>query len=202
MIHVVFLLTVLSLCTGSVAITVSLLFYLRYKKRVIFWFTLLLGMIQLLSVSHAVELYRTIVSANCGEVFTTLTLILEKAGYALGLIAGPRFCFLLIGVPLSKRLLQVLNAVTGVFVVTAVVEVLGFDGTGHRWFRLAAGIPLLFGTYLYLVGKTAFSLQQVGSAFLRKIIQYTFLLSLVVFPLSLLKYFRNAAYLPWHLENT
>ena len=202
MIHMVFLLTVLSLCTGSVAIAVSLFFYLRYKKRVIFWFTLLLGMVQLLSAAHAVELYGEIVSANVGTVFSYIALLLEKAGYTLGMIAGPRFCFMLIGVPVLKRSLQVLNVVAGLFIAASVVEAIRFTGFTNHWLRLVAGIPLLFGTYLYLVGKTAFSLQQVGSNFLRTIIKYTFLLSLVVFPFSFLKYFRNVAYLPWHLENT
>ncbi|MCW8966298.1 MAG: helix-turn-helix transcriptional regulator [Candidatus Pacearchaeota archaeon] len=196
MIHMVFLLTVFSLCTGTAAITASLFFHLQYKKRVIFWFALLLGMVQLLSAAHAVELYGEII----GNHFSFFARLLETAGYAVGLVSGPRFCFMLLGVSILKRSSAILNAVAILYIITAGVGL--FTESVDSLLRLVAGIPLLFGTYLYLVGKTAFSLSQVGSVFLRKMVQYTFLLSLVVFPFSLLKYFRNVPYLPWHLENT
>jgi DNA-binding CsgD family transcriptional regulator len=202
MIHIVFLLTVGSLCTGTVAITIAVLFNLRYHKKEIFWFTLLLAMVQLLSLARAIELYGTVAATDAGRIFNLVALILEKTGYTLGLIAGPRFCFRLLGLPMSKTTGYVISGVAALYVATAIAELLFFRSQTDPRFRLATGIPLLFGMYIYLLGRTAFSFEQLASGFLRAIVKVTFLLSLAVLPLSLLKYFRNAPYLPWHFENT
>lgn len=202
MIHMVFLLTVASLCTGTVAITIAVLFYLRYSKKVIFWFTLLLGMVQLLSLARAIELYGEVAAMDAGRMVSVLSLILEKTGYTLGLIAGPRFCFRLLGVSMSKATGYILIGVAVLHGVVAIIELVFFGNETDHWFRLATGIPLLFGMYLYLLGRTTFSFEQLASGFLRTIVKVTFLLSLTILPLSLIKYFRNTWYLPWHFENT
>jgi DNA-binding CsgD family transcriptional regulator len=202
MIHLAFFITLFSLCTGAVSITISIFFYLQYRKRVVVWYTLLLGMVVLLAASRMVELYFAIIGFNGIPAVNLLPSVIEKAGYAIGLIAGPRFCFQLIGVAITKKLICLINGIFLLYVLAVVVEVVSPSIGGVSFLRLGVGLPLLFGSYLSLCIVTALKLDTVADRQLRIAVKLFFILSLVVFPLALVKYFRNLPYLPWHLENS
>ena len=110
MMHLVFLINSLSLCTEAVSFAFSWFFFAQYKKKAILFFSLLLFMIMLLTLSRMVELYGIIIHASGNPVITLSTLCIEKMAFTFGIASGPFFCFHLIGIPISKKTTVVLMA--------------------------------------------------------------------------------------------
>lgn len=202
MIHLAFFVSLLSLCAGAVSLTVSTLFFIRYKKRAVLWYSLLFVTVLLLALSRIIEVYCSIAGIEqtaCGRVFPA---IIEKSAYLLGLIAGTRFCFYLIGIRLKKWMVYSIVGVSLLYVAATVIELLAGTGGGYQALRIGVGIPILFGTYLFLCIITALQLDSIADRQLRSTVKLFLILSLLVFPLALVKYFRDLPYLPWHLENS
>lgn len=202
MIHLAFFAVLFSLCTGAVSITISLFFYQQYKKKAVIWYTLLLGMVVLLAISRMVELYFGIIGLNGTRMAGLLPVVIEKSGYILGLISGPRFCFHLIGFSLTKKIHYTINGVILFYLIAIVVEFFCRSSGTIALLRLGIGMPVLFGSYLALCIVTALKLDTIADLQLRMAVKLFFILSLLVLPMALVKYFRNLPYLPWHLENS
>ncbi|MBN1576951.1 MAG: helix-turn-helix transcriptional regulator [Chitinispirillaceae bacterium] len=202
MIHLAFFASVFSLCTGAVSLTISLLFYLRYRNKVALWYTAMLGMVILLVTSRMVELYCVIIAADHTTIAKALPLIIEKLGYSIGMIAGPRFCLHLIGVSIDKRFTTIMWAVTVLYVMVAAAEIITMNTRVATVLRLGVGLPILFGAYVGLCIIAALKLDSIAAPQLRIAVKLFFILSLIVLPLALVKYFRNLPYFPWHLENS
>ena len=201
MIHLALFGSLFSLCSGAVSLTVSMLFFLRYRKRSVIWYSLLLGTVILLALSRMIELYCQITGieqTTCGRLLPT---IIEKAAYLLGLISGTRFCFYLIGIQLKKWMHLLIAGISLSYTVATIIELLNSSG-GYQFIRLGVGLPILFGTYMTLCIITALKLDSIADRQLRMTVKLFFILSLLVLPLSLVKYFRDLPYLPWHLENS
>lgn len=202
MIHITFFTVLFSLCTGAVSITISLFFYMQYKKRVIVWYTLLLGTVVLLGLSRTVELYFSIIGYEGTHVAKLLPAAIERLGYILGLISGPRFCLQLIGISITKPMSRVINGVTLFYLFPVIAEFICTSSAGASLLRLGIGMPVLFGSYITLCIITALKLDSIADKQLRTAVKLFFILSLLVLPPALVKYFRNLPYLPWHLENS
>lgn len=202
MIHIAFFISLLALCTGAVSLTISLFFFLQYRKRVVIWYTAMLIMVMLLCLSRMIELYCTIIGLKGACITRALPYAVEQAGYIIGLAAGPRFCLQLIGIRAGRRIAFAVNGTTLVFGVIAAAGTVAVSRGGHDTLRLAAGVPLLFGTYVILCITAALKLETIASTQLRIAVKLFFVLSLIVLPLALIKYLRDLPYLPWHLENS
>lgn len=202
MIHLVFFTSLFSLCAGAVSLTVSMLFFLRYKKQAVLWYSLLLGTVILLALSRMVEVYCGIIGAEhtlCGRL---VPMVIEKSAYLLGLISGTRFCLYLTGIPVKKWMHWVIIGIGTLYAVATLVELLRSTAGEDQMIRLGFGIPVLFGTYITLCIITALKLDTIADKQLRTTVKLFFILSLLVLPLALVKYFRDVPYLPWHLENS
>ncbi|MBN1758365.1 MAG: helix-turn-helix transcriptional regulator [Chitinispirillaceae bacterium] len=201
MIHIALFGSLFSLCAGAVSLTVSMLFFLRYRKRVIVWYSLLLGTVILLALSRMIELYCRIAGIEQTTFGRLLPTIIEKAGYLLGLISGTRFCFCLIGIQLKKWMHLLIVGISVLYTAATFAELLNTT-SGYQFIRLGVGLPILFGTYIALCIITALKLDSIAERQLRMTVKLFFTLSILVLPLSLVKYFRDLPYLPWHLENS
>ena len=198
MIHITFFASLFSLCAGAVSLTVSLLFFLRYRKRAVIWYSMLLGMVLLLALSRMIEVYCGIIGAGQTTCGRFLPAAIEKGAYLLGLISGTRFCLYLIGIPVKKWMHLLMVGISLLYAGATLFELL----RGTSGIRLGFGLPVLFGTYITLCIVTALKLDSIADRQLRMTVKLFFILSLLVLPLALVKYFRDLPYLPWHLENS
>ncbi len=202
MIHLAFFTSLFSLCAGAVSLTVSMLFFLRFKKHAVLWYSLLLGTVILLAFSRMIEVYSSIIGAErtlCGRL---VPMAIEKSAYLLGLISGTRFCLYLTGIPIKKWMHLVIIGIGTLYAAATLVELLRSTAGDDQIIRLGFGIPVLFGTYITLCIITALKLDTIADKQLRTTVKLFFILSLLVLPLALVKYFRDVPYLPWHLENS
>lgn len=202
MIHLAFFANLFSLCTGAVSLTISLFFFMQYRKKVVIWYTAMLGMIILLLVSRMVELYSIIIQADRTVIAQVLTLAIEQLGFVIGMVAGPRFCLQLIGIPAEKKVVIAINTAALLYLLVAAAEIVSQSGAWSARLRIGVGLPILFGMYVTLCIVAAFKLESIASVQLRNTVKLFFVVSLLVLPLSLVKYLRDIPYLPWHLENS
>ncbi len=202
MIHFALFANLFSLCTGAVSITISLFFFMQYRKKVVIWYTMMLGMVILLVTSRMVELYCFIIGADHTDVAQLCPSIIEKLGYTIGMVAGPRFCLHLIGITINKRIGYILTVIAALYALVAAAEIIAMSRGVATVLRLGVGLPILFGTYIFLCIIAVLKLESIANLQLRTAVKIFFILSLLVLPLALVKYFRDLPYLPWHLENS
>jgi DNA-binding CsgD family transcriptional regulator len=199
--HLCFLLYILSLCTGTVAITSSLLFYTQYRRRVVIYFSLLLGMILLLVASKMIVLYQAIALFPSMQLAGSIGLIMEKAAYCLGLAIGPHFAFYLIGLRMTSRKAYIFGLLTVLYAGLTIAELLPAFHTISEFIRLGAGLVILFGTYIFLCILGAVRLGTVGDRILGRVMVSFFMLSILLLPFALYKYIYQTPFLPYHIEN-
>jgi DNA-binding CsgD family transcriptional regulator len=199
--HLCFLLYILSLCTGMVAITASLLFYTQYRRKVVIYFSLLLGTVLLLVSSRMIVLYQVIALFPSAELARGIGLIMEKAAYCLGLAVGPHFAFYLIGLRMTPRKTFVFGLLTVLYAALTIAELLPVFHQISEFIRLGAGLVILFGTYIFLCILGAVRLRTVGDRILGRVLVSFFVLSIVLLPFTLYKYIYQTPFLPYHIEN-
>jgi DNA-binding CsgD family transcriptional regulator len=202
MIHLAFFANLFSLCAGAVSLTISLFFFLQYRKKVVIWYSALLGTVTLLLLSRIIELYSHIIGAGDSAAARLLVSAIEQLGYLVGMTAGPRFCLQLVGITAGKRLSAAINGTAILYGIIALTEIVAISNNWRFPVRVGLGMPILFGTYLTLCIVAALKLESIATPALKTAVKLFFILSLAVLPLSLIKYLRDLPYLPWHLENS
>ena len=103
MIHINFLLYILSFAAASVSITVSMLIYLHYKKKVIIYYSLLLVFITLLLINRMMHCYLDMFTFKNQDSILFIALIIKKIAFLMGLLFGPYFTYHLIDKEYSKK---------------------------------------------------------------------------------------------------
>ena len=202
MIHFTFFTNILSLCTASVALTLSFLFYKQYQKKVILSFAGMLFMVMLLVINRTIELYGTLIAINHSTGLTFIVNTIEKSAFLLGLIAGPLFCFQLIGMHIDKRINLLFKAGALIYAISAIIEIALHTSPSAAMVRKALGLPILFGAYCTLCIIAALKLETLGNHFLNRSLKLFFSVSVLILPAALIKYIRGVPYLPFHLENS
>lgn len=201
MVHLVFFTCILSLCTATASYAIALLFYLKYRKRLIIDYTFLIVMLIFLVLSRMLEVYGILIQSSDNSLIYILTISIEKIGFALGIFFGPSFCFQLIGVTPGKKMWTLFRAAAFLYMAVGCAEVLSHGTALSRFLHNGTGLVILFGTYITLCFQAAFRLESLANQHLNKILKFVFIVSLLVLPPSLYKYMRGLSYLPFHLEN-
>jgi DNA-binding CsgD family transcriptional regulator len=199
--HLCFLLYILSLCTGMVAITVSLLFYTQYRRKVVIYFSLLLGTVLLLVSGRMIVLYQTIALFPSTELAGGIGLVMEKAAYCLGLAVGPHFAFYLIGLRMSRRNALLFGLLAALYLSMTIVELVPVSQHVSEFIRIGPGLAVLFGAYIFLCILGMVRLGSVGDPVLRRALILFLALSVLLLPFAFYKYIYQTPFLPFHIEN-
>jgi DNA-binding CsgD family transcriptional regulator len=198
--HFAFFLYVLAFSTGAVSLTVSVLFFRQYHKKVIALYGTMLLVIAILVLKRMLELYFRIAGLAETPLLEHGMAVIEKTAYVLGVFVGPYFCHFLIGIP-SSRTRKIIYGIVGiVFTLLSIFEVVFYKTPAAAVIRFGVSVPFLFGMYLYCMTLGAFYLGKLGSRFLNRTLLGVFLVSLASFPFSIYQYFTKQPYLPDFME--
>jgi DNA-binding CsgD family transcriptional regulator len=198
--HFNFLLYILAFSTGTVSITVSVLFYRQYRKKVIGYYGLMLCAVAMLLLKRMLEQYFFIAGIPGGPVQDLVIEIVEKTAFVLGILFGPYFCHYLIGLPVFLTRKVVYACIAIVFTVLSAFELIFNHTAIAAAVRSFGSFPLLYGTYLYCLILGVRNWGKLGSVFLNRIFKVIFLVTLAGLPFSIFQYFSEHAFLPGFME--
>jgi DNA-binding CsgD family transcriptional regulator len=198
--HFAFFLYVFAFSTGAVSLTVSVLFYRQYHKKVIALYGSMLLVVALLVLKRMLELYLRIAGLPETPLWEHGLSALENTAYVLGVFAGPYFCHFLIGLPVSRMRKYAYGIIGGIFALLLLYEVFFSSSPAAAFIRFRISVPFLYGMYLYCMILGAFYLGKLGNRFLNRTLLGVFMVSLASFPFSIYQYFTKQPYLPDFME--
>jgi len=197
--HIIFLLYILALCSGAVAITVSLLFFLQYHKKVIKYYSLLLMVVTLILGAKMVGVYSTVCALTHNPTLLLIADLLQRSGYALALFIGPFFAHTLIGIPYTRQKKMVFGSLLVIFVIATTLELASMASMSH-FIKNYVSLTILFGAFLYLIILGALHLNKLGSKMLNLSLKITLVATIMIFPFALMQYILQKPYIPGFME--
>ncbi len=200
MIHINFLLYIISFATAMVSVTVSTLFYFQYGKKVVKYYSVFLILITLLLISKMLQCYLDISTFPHKESLLFISLLIQKIAYAACILFGPYFSYNLMGITLTKTKKIIFLVIGLIYICVTIIEIALGPCEASTIIRLCVGLPILFGSFIYHLTLGAIHLGKLGSKVLNIALKIFFILSIIVFPFSLFQYFTLTPYLPNYLE--
>jgi DNA-binding CsgD family transcriptional regulator len=176
------LLFFLVVCMSGIAVlSVSVVMYAKFRRRLIIYYSLFLGSLFLLVLGFTTTILKTTVDGSDYGVLTVMTYVYNYASMfgIIGCVAAmPPLFQGLIGLspgPVARYLYWCLVA----FIVGASVA---FQLTGEMAIVIFAIHPVLFGTILYSLVMIARNFQAIGDPLLKSSIKVFFAVSVVFLP--------------------
>ena len=201
MAHVSIIVYLLAFGAGIASITASLLLYVRYRRRVIFWYALMQGVMFFLMLNRMAETYLSITGIAMLGAAGCVVCAIKKTAFMLGMFSGPAFAHHLVGVKMSPMLKKTYFALGFLYAGSAVIEV-ALNGTSvSRILGSWIGLPLLFGMMAWCMLLGGRRLGTLGNRTLENALKVFFTLALVGFPIAFYSYIHPKSYLPYYLEN-
>jgi DNA-binding CsgD family transcriptional regulator len=200
MIHINLFLYLLSFIAAAVSITGSIVFYLQYHKKVLVYYSLMLGVAVLLLFHRMLQLYCGTMHLEHHACTPFLIMAVEKAALCLAMFAGPVFMHHLLGLDLSQRKRRFYLALAVLYTLFAAAEIATAMLPVTKIIRYALSMPLLFGMYGYCLVVVGLSLGKLGSRLLKNVVWAVFGISLLILPFSLFQYSTQISFLPGFME--
>jgi DNA-binding CsgD family transcriptional regulator len=200
MIHLNFILYLLSFVAATASVTGAILFYFHYRKLVLIYYALMLSVPTLLLLHRIAELYCTVMIHQTVASVSTTLLIIEKIAFSIGIFIGPYFMHHLLGLPLSRLQKLTYHLIATVYIILAAVEITTLNFPVTKLLKNVLSMPLLFGMYGYCLVMAAINLKKLASPLLKKIVFLSFCISLIILPFSILQYIQQRPFLPGFME--
>jgi len=186
---------------GIASITASMLLSVRYRRRVIFWYGLMQGVMFFLMLNRMAETYLLLIGTIPAGISGCAVLAIKKIAFGLGMFAGPPFTHHLVGIKMSSRQRTTYVALGFLYIFATVFEVALRGGEVSRIIGDWIGLPLLFGMMAWCMLLGGRRLGMLGNKTLENALKAFFAIALVVFPIALLQYIHPSPFLPYYMEN-
>jgi len=200
MTHFNFFFYIFSFALSFASITSSFHFYLQHRKKVIIYYTFFLMVITLLLVEKMLECYAHVCGANNSGIMLYGALVVEKIAFCMALFYAPWFAYSLMGIEHSRFKKFLFSIIAGIYAVFAIIELILYPGHNSEIIRLYIGIPILFGSFTYYLVLGAINMGKLGSRTLNNSLKVFFILSMIIFPVSLYQYYTQQPVLPDFIE--
>jgi len=200
MIHLNFILYLLSFAAAAASITGAVLFYFHYKKIVLLYYSLILMVPTILLLHRMSEIYCGVMIHQKSFLLMISLTTLEKIAFSLGMFTGPFFLHQLLGLPLSRLTKTLYIVIACIYTLLAFGEIVTLHYSITFLFRNILSMPLLFGMYGYCLVIAALNLGKLGNPLLKKVVMAFFGISVMIFPFSVIQYFTQKPLLPGFME--
>jgi DNA-binding CsgD family transcriptional regulator len=201
MAHVSIIVYLLAFGAGIASITASLLLYIRYRRRVIFWYALMQGVMFFLMLNRMAETYLSITNIVASGMAGIAVIAIKKIAFMLGMFAGPAFAHHLVGVKMSPARKKAYCGLGFLYAGSVVFELALSGNDASRILGSWVGLPLLFGTMAWCMLLGGRRLGMLGNRTLENALKVFFAMALVGFPIAILQYIHPKSYMPHYLEN-
>lgn len=197
MIHIAFLIHLISVATGYSAVIISLLFYFKQKKQVILYHMFFLLSLFIISSSLAVDHYFKIIQTSNNSTEKLSTIILSSIGCLMCVFILPPFIHKLSGIKYSKIKNLIFTILNSILIVSTIT----FFVTKEINIMIFILQPILFGTIGYSLLFIFLARKKIGNQELKKSLRPFVIVILIYFPLMVADAFMGTLpFLPYNLS--
>lgn len=183
--YLIFFLFLLVCMSGVAALSISGVFYAKFKKRIILYYSLFLFSLFSIVVGFTANMFKTLITPEATTVLEMTDFIYNYCnmiGVILCVVAMPVFFHSLAGVKPSLLRVRLYWLVVGVTVISS----LGYHITGIVHFVSFALHPALFGSIFYCMALMIKSFSDIGDPLVKKSVKVFLIVSVPFLPIIVL----------------
>lgn len=186
--YFILLFFLLTCAVGFAAVIISFLFYFKYRKKTLYYYSCFLGSLLILNFSFILDLFNSLATLNdpfAVRVLGQADLWCQVVGFSLCTMMMP-WCFhTILGVPATRAR----KAVLGILVFLAVFDGGLFLFSGRRLLGIGVFEIILFSIVIYSFGLVIANLNTIGDKGFKQAIQLFTIVTIVFFPFMVLDAF-------------
>ena len=186
--YLIFLFFLLTCAVGFTAVTISFIFYFKYRKKTLFYYAFFLGSLIIMHFSFTIDLFNSLATLNdpfAVRILERIDLWCQSIGFNLCIMMLP-WCFhTILGVPATRAR----KAVLGVLLFLAVFDAGLFLFAGTRLFGIGVFEIILFTVTIYILALIKINFNTIGNKEFKQAIKLFAIVTIVFFPFLVLDAF-------------